>query len=353
MTIGIDANEANQLNRVGSNVFAFEVLWQLYKQDKQNDYLIYLNARPLGDLPPVRKGWQYRLVFGVPFWTQWRLPLDLWLSKLRPKIFLTLGHYAPRLSPVPTIICIMDLAFLKYPKTFRKKDLWQLKSWTKYSVRRAARILAISEATKKDIVNYYGVAENKITVAYPGVEKFSVRGKSPVKGEYLLYLGTLQPRKNIDALIEGFGALPFRNGNEKLKLVIAGKIGWKYKLKKQKKVTYLGFVPQEKIGSLIKKAQALILPSLYEGFGIPVAQAMSLGVPVVVSRNSSLVEIVGKNGVYIDPPFDSEAIRKGIIEVLTMKVAKKKKMIMSANLRSKQFSWFKTGQRFLEVLNNV
>jgi glycosyltransferase involved in cell wall biosynthesis len=112
-------------------------------------------------------------------------------------------------------------------------------------------------------------------------------------------------------------------------------------------------IKKAKIGSLIKKAQALILPSLYEGFGIPVAQAMSLGVPVVVSRNSSLVEIVGKNGVYIDPPFDSEAIRKGIIEVLTMKVAKKKKMIMSANLRSKQFSWFKTGQRFLEVLNNV
>ena len=346
MLIGIDANEANVEKRVGSNVYAFEVLWQLYRQDKTNDYLIYLSQPPMSDLPKAGKRWQYKVLTPGTLWTQWRLPLSLYFDRPRPDLFLTLGHYAPRFSPVPTMVCIMDLAFLKFPETFRSRDLWQLQSWTQYSVRKAARIFVISQATKKDVMKAYGIADSKITVAYPGVKRLSAVGKNPVAGKYLLYVGTLQPRKNIKALIDAF-----KNLNPVgMKLVIAGKTGWKYQPKPEANIKYLGFVPQEKLAALIKGAVGLALPSLYEGFGIPVVQAMSLGTPVLVSRNSSLPEIVGNAGLYIEAPFDAEAINAGLNKLLSLPADQRQKLTASAKLRAAKFTWKKAGQVILETM---
>ena len=149
MLIGIDANEANIKNRVGSNQFSYQLLTQLFKLDQKNSYLIYLKNRPLTGLPQADDRWQYRVLKPGFLWTQWRLPLSLFLDRPRPEVFLTLGHYAPRISPIPTLVCIMDLAFLKFPQTFRRSDLWQLKLWTAYSVRQASHIFAISRPPKK------------------------------------------------------------------------------------------------------------------------------------------------------------------------------------------------------------
>src|SRR3989339_328857 len=110
MLIGIDANEANIRNRVGSNVYAFEVLKELYRQGNQHQFTIYLAGAPLPDLPRQNANWQYRVIKPGFFWTQWRLPLSLFFDRPRPDLFLTLGHYAPRFSPIPFMICIMDLA---------------------------------------------------------------------------------------------------------------------------------------------------------------------------------------------------------------------------------------------------
>lgn len=343
MLIGIDANEANVINRVGSNVYAFEVLKQLYLQGKKHQFLIYLSAAPLADLPQPRSSWQYRILRPGFFWTQWRLPLSLWFDRPRPEVFLTLGHYSPRFSPVTTMVCIMDLAFLKFPQTFRRHDLWKLKSWSAYSVKNAQHIFAISEATKTDIVNSYGIKANKISVAYPGVDKLPVTGTSPVKGKYILYVGTLQPRKNLEALIEAFTSIT----HPVCDLVIAGKTGWKYRVKPASHVKYLGFVPNDRLAALIKGSIGLVLPSLYEGFGIPVVQAMSLGVPVLVSRNSSLVEIVGDSGLYIDPPFDAFAVRAGLNQLLSLSPAQKQALIFKAKQRVQQFTWENAGKIIL------
>lgn len=352
MRIGLDANEANVARRVGSNEFAFQVLWQLYRQGYRHSWVIYLSAPPLPDLPRPKKNWQYRILTPGFLWTQWRLPWDLFFCRPRPKVFLTLGHYAPRFSPVPTMVCIMDLAFLKFPQTFRRSDLFQLTSWTAYSVKQAKHIFAISQATKKDIIDSYGIAANKISVAYPGVESPKATGKSPVKGlpaqagKYLLYVGTLQPRKNLDALIEATRTVP-------VGLVIAGKVGWKYQIKPAQHVKYVGYVPSERLAALIKGSLGLILPSLYEGFGIPVVQAMSLGTPVLVSRNSSLPEIVADSGLFIEPPFDAPAIRSGLQKLLTLSLAHKQQLVSRARLRAQQFSWFNTAKTILDYLQRV
>ena len=346
MLIGIDANEANVTNRVGSNEFAYQILSQLYWQDKTNQYLIYLKNKPLADLPPAKFNWRYRILTPKFLWTQWRLPLSLFFNQPKPYVFLTLGHYAPRFSPMPTMICIMDLAFLKFPQTFRHSDLWQLKLWTAYSIKQASHIFAISQATKNDIINSYGVAADKISVTYPGIDPLPVKGKSPIKGQYLLYVGTLQPRKNLDALIEAFASItPLR-----CDLVIAGKLGWKYKQRPVPNVKYLGYVPNEKLGALIKSAIGLVLPSLYEGFGIPVVQAMALGTPVLVSRNSSLPEIVGECGLYIEPPFGAPAIRDGLVKLLSLTPGQKQRLLQKAQQRSKQFSWENAAKTILTTI---
>ena len=351
MLIGIDANEANVSRRVGSNVYAFEVLKQLYRQGDSHQFLIYLSGAPLPDLPRPRTNWQYRILPPGFLWTQWRLPWDLLVHQPRPQVFLTLGHYAPRFSPVPTMVCIMDLAFLKFPESFLKKDLYKLTAWTKYSVKKASHIFAISQATKKDIINSYGVSANKISVGSPGVEPPRLTGKSPVKGDYLLYVGTLQPRKNIDALIEAFSQLPTRTVPVGT-LVIAGKVGWKYRPKTASHVKYLGFVPQEKLAGLIKNSLGLVLPSLYEGFGIPVVQAMSLGTPVLVSRNSSLTEIVSDSGLFIEPPFDTPAIRSGLDQLLSLSASQKQKLITAAKRRSQKFTWENTAKVILTKIES-
>lgn len=361
MLIGIDANEANVLNRVGSNEFAFQILWQLFRLGRQRQFLIYLSSAPLADLPRPKANWHYRILRPGFFWTQWRLPLSLYFDQPRPDVFLTLGHYAPRFSPIPSLVCIMDLAFLKFPQAFRYRDLLQLKSWTKYSVKKAAHIFAISQATKKDLIAAYSVPERNVSVIYPGIDRLKAVGKSQIKGQYLLYVGTLQPRKNLDALIKAFSQIPIRSdlvglptrSDLEVKLVIAGKVGWKYEIKAVSGVKYLGYVPEEKLDALIKNSLGLVLPSLYEGFGIPVVQAMALGVPVLVSRNSSLPEIVGDCGLYIEPPFGHKEIKQGIIQLLSLPKAAKQSQLIAARQRSMNFSWEKSAQKILEVIHEL
>ena len=127
-------------------------------------------------------------------------------------------------------------------------------------------------------------------------------------------------------------------------------MGWKYRAKSMPHVKYLGYVPGEKLGALIKNSSGLVLPSLYEGFGIPVVQAMSLGVPVLVSRNSSLTEIVGNCGRYIESPFDADAIRRGLDKLLSLSPAEKNRLTTAARQRAAQFTWSKTAQVILNCL---
>lgn len=362
MLIGIDANEANILNRVGSNQFAFQILKSIYQLDTKNSYLIYLKTKPQKDLPPTRFGWTYKVLKPGKLWTRWRLPLSLYLDKPRPKIFLTLGHYAPRFSPVPTMIAIMDLAFLKFKDRFKKKDLHQLTSWTKDSAKKAHHIFTISKSSKKDIQKFYQVNHSRITVIYPAItitnQSIKNNKKFRFNYDYLLYFGTLQPRKNLENLIIAFKYISPKH--PQLKLILAGKKGWLYQslftlvesLNLQEKVIFTGFIKAEDSQKLIQSAKLFILPSFYEGFGIPVLEAMTLGTPVLVAHNSSLPEIVGDSGFYINHPFDHKQIEKGIITALSNDKEKNQKII-KAKTKALEFSWDKSAKKILEVLNEI
>ena len=360
MIVGIDGNEANIPKRVGVGKYAFELLKQFYKYKVLSiRYKVYLKDKPLPDLPKETDWWQYKVVGPKKFWTQIGLPVALIKERLlgkSPDVFFTPSHYAPRFSPCPRVISIMDLSYLHFPEMFRKQDLYQLKNWTAYSVKKAKKILTISKASRDDIIKYYQVPEEKLVVTYPGIDRVSsmenIREKYGIEGNYILSVGTLQPRKNYIRLIEAFSTLtpnPYT-------LIIVGKPGWLFeeiyqapkKFGVEKKVKFLNYVPDEDLPGLYKGAICFVLVSLYEGFGIPILEAMANSCPVVASNVSSLPEVVSKAGILVDP-YNIEDITRGIKEVLT----RRNELVKKGLHQCRQFSWEKCAKETLKVLKEA
>lgn len=352
ITIGLIGYEANVPHRVGSNQYAFELMRALEKIDTTNEYRVFLPSRPLADLPRPRQGWQYVVAGPSRAWNWWGLPRALRRS-LRLDLIFSPGHYAPFWSSVPTVVSVMDLGYLRFPGQFRYATYLQLKHWTAWSVRRAVRVLAISEFTRRDLIDTYHLAEKKVVTTPLGYDRirFSpaisagevhrVAKKYHLPADYLLFVGTLKPSKNLLGLLEAFVDAR-RTSRRPLSLVIVGKKGWQYReifsrvadLGLEKDVIFTGFVPDEDVPPLMKGAQLFILPSFWEGFGIPVLEAMAVGTPVVASEVASLPEIVGRAGVLVNPAQRS-SLAAGILAGLSRRRELSRKGIQ----RAARFSW--------------
>lgn len=354
MLIGIDGGDANTKPRVGSGRYGYEIISHLWSLGQE--YRVYLDKDPVTDMPKAENV-RYHTVWPRTLWTQFGLPLTLALSQPRPDVFFTPTHYAPRFCPMPLVITIFDLSFLKkeFASFFRRRDLWQLKWWTAYSVKSADHILTISEHSKEDILSFYDIPSEKVTVTYLGPD--SIFSQLPKKGSswnnpYVLFVGTLQPRKNLERLIDAFSMV----GRHDLHLVIAGKKGWLYDAifaKAQEsaaaeRIQFLDYIPEVELPRLFANASVFALPSLYEGFGIPVLNAFAAGVPVVASKVSSLPEIVGDAGILVDP-YDVSSIAAGIEKALD----NRDNLILKGKEQVSKFSWQECAQRTLAVLRKV
>jgi glycosyltransferase involved in cell wall biosynthesis len=255
----------------------------------------------------------------------------------------------------------MDLGFLQTPKQFTAKDFNQLKSWTGYSVRQAANIIAISDHTKQDIVTAYGIDPAKITVTYPGYDSQlfkptrnpAVLKKYSVTEPYFLFLSSLKPSKNVEGLIRAFYNLESKTHN----LVIAGKKAWLYdrifqlvkELKLDDRVVFTGFVEETEVPVLMTHAAAFVLPSFYEGFGIPVLEAMACGTPVIVSEIASLPEVAGIAGIYCNP-HDINSITNA----LRISIGPDRKhYLKKVYTRAQRFSWEACARSTLSVLESA
>lgn len=381
MIIGIDGNEANVMRRVGIGEYGFELLkkleeFRIHPPAKSDlapsgglKFRVYLKTEPLHDLPKQRDGWEYRIIEPKKLWTQIGLPFDLYIHKPRPDVFFSPTHYAPRFCPVPYAISIMDLSYLYYPEMFKANDLYQLRQWTKYSIKKATVVFTISNSSKDDIIKQYGISEDKVVVTYPGIKlkvqsdklKMTVqsskliREKYKIDSNYILFVGTLQPRKNIVRLIEAFSLL----GNTDLLLVIVGKKGWLFeeilaapkKYNIENRVKFLDFVSDEELGVFYENAQFFILPSLYEGFGLPVLEAMRYGCPVITSNVSSLPEAGGDAALYVDPLSINDIKEK--MEMLLDDKKLRQELIKKGREQIRKFSWEKTARQTLDVLKTL
>ncbi len=368
MKIGIDGNEANVHKQVGVSVYTLSLLKHFAQIAKEQfQFRIYLKKSPNDLLPPESDYFKYKVIHGKFFWSQIFLPYHLYIKR-DIDVFFSPAHYTPRLCPTPLVVTIHDLSYLYYPDEFLRKDLYKLQHWTKHAIEQSAKIIAVSKNTKRDIMKHYQVPEDKIEVIYNGFEK-SVLKNSRLNEEetlknynlqpttYLLYVGTLQPRKNILTLIDAFHKL--WKQIQTYKLVIVGKKGWLYEeiftkvqeLNLQEQVVFTDYLPDDQLVALYKNAFCFILPSLYEGFGIPVLEAMSFSCPVITSFASSLPEIGGDACLYFDPHSSDDLVEK--IQRLRDDTALRKDLIKKGRERIKQFSWEKCADETLNVIQQA
>lgn len=357
MRIGVDINEANVTNRVGSNQYAFEIIKSLYGFDAKTQYVLYGSSPLVADMPKERMNWHYKIIPPAKLWTQWRLPLELLKDRQNIDVFFTPGHYAPRWCPVPSVVTVMDLAFLFMSDHFKTKDYLQLKNWTKYSVKNARRIIAISESTKKDVVTQYGVSQKDVVIAYPGYSPMvqpKIKSKETVK-PYILFVGTIQPRKNLVRLIKAF-----ENIEDDIDLVLAGKQGWLAdevyetinKSNKKHAIKLLGYVKTAELPTLYTNSLCVVMPGMYEGFGIPALDAIHYGTIPVVANAGSLPEVVGESGLVFDP-YSVESICWSLKNAIQLKDKERQEMLESLKKHASIFSWETSAKKIRKVLDEV
>ena len=386
LRLALDGNEANIANRVGSNVYGFKVLealWKLTQDADRYDCTVLLASQPIDDLPAERPNWRYEVVTPRRFWTQWALPLHLFWFQRSYDVFYTPSHYAARVSAVPYVNTIHDVAYLKFPEQFSRNDLFQLKHWTAYSVKRAKKVIAVSQFSKQQTHQVYGKSLAEIVVASPAIsltKKYSplrfgafLRKQGINKNRYFLYLGTLQPRKNLEKLVAAFEEFcRFHAANELQKksdegvtgplpqLVLAGKVGWLARglqdrianspVKKQ--IILTGFVDEGLKKPLYEHALATVLVGHHEGFGIPPLESLSVGTPAIVANEGSLPEVVGSSGLMVNPD-DTHEIAEALREVWDWPTNKQQRAAKQGKKQARKFSWQSTGRTILKTLEEV
>lgn len=273
------------------------------------------------------------------------------LNRLRPR----LAHFNYVVPPgyrARSVVTVHDLSFEHMPWLMRRRDRLFFRTFVPRSARRADRVLAVSERTKHDLAERYGIAEEKIVVTPNGVDPiFKPNGASPDRPPYALFVGGIQPRKDPVSAIE---ALARVDGELSLVLVGAEKRGGDEvrdavrRLRLEQRVEITGHVDHEKLADLYRGAACLVFPSRYEGFGLPVLEAMASGTPVVASVAGAVPEVAGDAAILVEPG-DPDAIAAGIERAL----AERDRLVTAGLARAAKFSWAETARRTLAVYREL
>ena len=348
MKIAIDVREALVEKPAGKGMLVRFLVEALLKE-KPSFKLVLL----CGENQKAPAHWPVRKIKAAGFW--WHLYLILILPFSDIDLFVSpLSAIVPALLiGQPSLPLVMDLSAWRYPKEQKLKTILLDKLFLPLAVKRAQKVIVISRFTKDELEKILKVKSSKIAVMPLGP---TLAGEEKIKlpyEKYLLYLGTLEPRKNLERLIEAYQLagkiiqLP--------PLLLAGRLGWKSAsitelMKKTSGIDYLGYVSESQKRMLIKNALGFLYPSLYEGFGLPPLEALFLGVPTLVSQAASLPEVCGQAAVYVNP-VDVESIKQGIIDLM--------KPVVQARLRrlgpeqAEKFSWERAAKILINTINEI
>lgn len=393
MLIGIDASRVARARRTGTEAYSLHLIRALIEIGLAHRFRLYtpvplrndigplcqacgaaevargeMNRRlsPISDLESPVSRLDVRIIPFPRLWTHLRLAWEVTFHS--PDVLFIPAHVMPLVCPVPTAVTVHDLGYLHHPEAHRPFDRWYLDWTTRRHARLAAHVIADSQATRADLVHHYRADSGRITVVYPGRDESLARMEDPaaiaavkarygISGDYLLYLGTLQPRKNLARLVEAFVRL--RPQTVDLQLVLAGKQGWLYgylfarveALGLEGQIIFPGYIADEDKAALLSGAIALVYPSLYEGFGLPVLEALACGTPVLTSNVSSLPEVAGDAALLVDPS-DVDAIAAGMLRLIT-DAGLRRSLIEKGYTQARKFSWAGAARQVLEVLESV
>ena len=371
MTIAIDISSI--VYGTGVSIYTQELVKAMSQIDRENQYILF--AGSLRQSGKIRQwfaeshlGDNFKLkIFPISpkiqtvLWNDWHLlPLD-WLIGRHDIYHSPDWSLAP--SRAKTIITVHDLFFLKRPdlqqhpfKTTLERRLYRAKQ-------KNLNVIAVSQATKHDLIELIGYPENLITVVYeavgsnfnPNLQKqktSDLLDKYQLTRGYLLMVATHEPRKNLLRTIEAFSKIDQQKAKP-IKLVIAGKLGWgDINLRQSDNVKLLGYISNEELPSLYANAQGFLYPSLYEGFGITILEAMACGTPLLTSSLSSMPEVAGEAAIYVDP-YDSGSISSGIQKLLNLKSVDRKQMIEKGFKQAKKFSWQTAAAQTLKLYSSL
>lgn len=371
MRIAIHAADLDHKRIDGTRVYILNMLKYFGDLDKKDTFFLYHKNKFNSHLtPPNFKNYFVKKISFPFFWTQLCLALELFRE--RPDVLWMPMHNIPllRSSKIKAVVTIHDLAFKIFPEYFPKKELLKLNLLCNNAIKYSQHIIAISETTKEDILKFYPeIAENKISVVYHGFDKELFQQKVEEKNafeilehyklqpqKYLLYVGAIQPRKNLNTLIEAFEKVKKRNHD--LRLVLAGEKAWQVESTLEKisssefkdDIIITGTIPFGKLPVLYQNSCAFVFPSLYEGFGIPVLEAMASGAPTILAKNSSLLEVGGDAATYFETK-NSDSLAERINEIL-LNGNLRDDLVRKGKKHCQNFSWQKSAQETLEVLHS-
>jgi glycosyltransferase involved in cell wall biosynthesis len=392
MIIGVDASRVFVSQRTGTENYSYRLLREMISNGGANEFILYTRGDDTfkgetlqgvsheSDFSDTFKVGSFKggdhltwKKIGWPrLWTQGGLALRTYLDRL--DVLFVPAHTLPilRKPGLPTVVTIHGLEYEYLPEHYRFPQKLYLTWSTRYAVRFADRIIAVSQFTADELQSRLGADPKKISVIHEGVdrqayqrsfteaEKQDVLSKLGISKPYLLFLGVVQPRKNLERLIEAFSRIRLTGSDPvSLSLVVAGKIGWMYgnilqaprKYGVEDRVKFPGFVPQDSLPILLQESLAFILPSLTEGFGLPVLEAMAAGAPVIAAKTGALPEVAGDAGLYIDPLSvdDMSKTLQAVISSEEMRKELRKKGLS----RVRQFSWDRAAVETLAVLGEV
>jgi len=374
MLIGINATAASRRPRTGVEEYTYQLIKHLtmLEETRRHRFVLYSNKQLTINNKQLPENFKVRqLKWPLPMWTQVRLASEMLFYK--PDVLFIPVHVLPTAHPKNSVVTIHGLEYEYYPEMYPWRHLRYLRWSTKYALEHAQKIIAVSENTKKDLIELYGGKPEKIEIVYHGVigQGQSLRdspASRPVpeglslQSPYILFIGRLEKRKNIEGLIEAFALLKEKYKiPHKLVLVgpreLLGAVPARASFERTHfhgqsldgdQIITTGYVSEPEKWSLLKKADAFVLPSFYEGFGIPILEAQTVGCPVVTSNISSMPEVAGKGAILVEPK-NIEQITEGIHKIISDSQLRKD-LIAKGYQNVKRFSWQKCAQETLKIL---
>jgi glycosyltransferase involved in cell wall biosynthesis len=347
----------------GYGYFIFEVLRRLVSNHPEHEFL-FIFDRPFDKrfvfAPNVKA-----MVAGPParhpvLWKWWYdIRIPRLLKKHKAELFLSCDGFCSLTTKVPQCLVVHDLSFVHYPSFINKSHLLFYRHFTPKFLEKAKAIATVSAFSKKDIINHYKINEEKITVVYSAAKaifqpvaltvKEQTRDKYTAGKNYFVYVGSIHPRKNLMQLLKAFSVFKKRQKSD-WKLVLAGRLAWKYErftesLKSYKyrdDVVLTGYVAEQELVNITGSAYAMVYPSVFEGFGVPVIEAMRCHVPVITSVNSSMQEIAGDAALFANPADHADIADKMML--IYKDESLRNRLIQKGIEREKEFSWDKTAE---------
>lgn len=348
MRIAIDASRASRPRPTGTEAYSRNLLRELVPLASDHQLDLYSDCPLPADLPPARVAPMPRL------WTHGRLSLEL--LRRRPDVLFVPSHVIPLVHPCPTVVTVHDLGYLPYRLAYRPTAWIYLLLSTIWSARVATRVIVDSEATRRDLLRHVEIDPGKVDVVPLGVEpRFHPRPPAVVLGlepGYFLFVGTRQPRKNLPRLLRAYARA--RAEAVMPPLVLAGGSDPRYAaagLGPTDGVVELGYVSDDAMPALYASAGAVLLPSLYEGFGLPLLEGMASGAPVLGGNNSSMPELVGQAGLLVDAA-DEGAIAAALVR-LAGDAQLRSELAARGLARAAAYTWRRTGELTLDVLTRA